>query len=153
MPVSPPSQPTSSFEFPAEYYARPPKILKDPIPRWVPISCGCASLIFLSVLFAGGLFMQRGGLKQFFGFTFTQLQAEAKKIFAPDVPESKRQEFLGKLERVEKGLRDETIPLSETVPLMEDLRDAFGDRSFKLDEVTTANAQLDELLAGPRSSK
>ncbi|HXH40311.1 MAG TPA: hypothetical protein VNN08_16905, partial [Thermoanaerobaculia bacterium] len=49
------------FRRPADYYAAAGTDLRPLFPRWVPVGCGWASLVFVVLLFVAGTFASRSG--------------------------------------------------------------------------------------------
>ena len=63
-PVAPPPEPAPDplpFRRPADYYSTPGSTLRPLFPRWVPVGCGWAALVFVVLLFVAGVLAPKSG--------------------------------------------------------------------------------------------
>jgi hypothetical protein len=90
LPPEPPADPLP-FRRPADYYAAPGPDLRPIFPRWVPMGCGWAGLVFVVLLFAVGAFAPRSGA--ILDWAFGKIQSDMTPHFTKDVTPVQKAEF------------------------------------------------------------
>ncbi len=136
---------SSASRLPADYYAAEPA--KARFPRWVPISCGVASLFALVIMFAVGMFFQRGGLASFVALAIGEFQGEATKMLVEDVPESDRERLDASLRDVRKRLNDRSLDQGAVLPLLQEIQKVGNDKKITPQEVDGLLSIIDSLGA------
>ncbi len=119
---------------PADYYANNPKGASR-FPRWVPLSCGIASIVFLVFLFLTGSLLLGGGLRKLVALAFGEVQSESEKLYAADVPPASRAALKAGLLSLRDRLADGKVALGDVLPLLQQLQSAIGDGQLTADEV------------------
>lgn len=129
---------------PADYYASQPEGASR-FPKWVPLSCGIASIAFLAFLFLAGSLLLGGGLTKLVALAFGEIQAESAKLYAPDVPSASRDALNAGLLSVRDRLADGKIALGDVLPLLQQLQSAIGDGRLTADEVSRLTKAVESM--------
>jgi hypothetical protein len=148
-PTEPPQPPPAprpglGFRLPADYYTSPVTEVKPLFPRWVPIGCGSAALLFLIVLFIGGAFISRGGLGWFMDFSLQQIQNEAPPMYGSDATPQQRKAFDDEMNRLRAGVREGRVSMPKLQPVLEGLQDAISDKLLRGEELDKLVKQMRE---------
>ncbi|MDP9362371.1 MAG: hypothetical protein M3P29_13100 [Acidobacteriota bacterium] len=143
-PVEPPPAPTADplpFHRPADYYSTPGSLLRPLLPRWVPVGCGWASLVFVVVLFMAGVFAPRSG--SILDMLFGKIQDDLAQHFARDVTPAQRAAFATEMHTMRSAARDGKLKLDRTQTFLRLATDLDSDE--KVD-----HAEADRLIAAVR---
>jgi hypothetical protein len=132
--IAPPPTP-SSVRLPADYYCAPTSEVRPIFPRWVPLGCGSASVAFVILLFAGGAWIQRGGLEQAVSFFLGMMQGEMAAMYGKDVPDVDKKALTGAMTSFGENVRTHRVPLTKLQPVMDSLQPAIADKQLTREEV------------------
>lgn len=144
-PVEPPPAPAADllpFRRPADYYATPGSHLRPLFPRWVPLGCGWASLVFVVVLFVAGTLAPRSG--SILDMLFGKIQDDLAQHFARDVTPAQRAAFAAEMKTMRAAARDGKLKLDKTQTFLRLATDLDSDE--KVD-----HAEADKLIAAVRN--
>jgi hypothetical protein len=127
--------PPSSARLPVDYYCAPTAEVRPIFPRWVPLGCGSASLAFVILLFAGGAWIQRGGLERAVSFFLGMMQGEMSAMYAKDVPDAEKQALTSAMTSFSDNLRTDRVPMTKVQPVMDAIQPAIADKKLTREEV------------------
>lgn len=138
--VEPPAAPAAPLPFrrPADYYAMPDSRLRPLFPRWVPLGCGWASLVFVIALFIAGGFAARSG--SILDLLFGKIQDDLAQHFSPDVTPAQRATFAAEMQTMRASARKGRLKLDRTQNFLRLATDLDSDE--KVD-----HAEVDKLIA------
>jgi hypothetical protein len=113
------------FRWPADYYsgATPEPVL----PRAAAYGCGAASLLVLLVVFAGGVWLARGGIVQLLDFAIGMSAGDLRGMYAKDVTPATKAAVDAELERVRNDVRAGQLPAQSLQPLLQSMQKATAD--------------------------
>ncbi|HEV7922035.1 MAG TPA: hypothetical protein VGR02_14705 [Thermoanaerobaculia bacterium] len=131
---SPPT--ASSTRLPADYYCAPSSEVRPLFPRWVPLGCGSASVAFVLLLFAGGAWVQRGGLERAVSFFLGMMQGEMAAMYDKDVPDADKQALSAGMKSFGENIRTDRVPMTKLPPFMDAAQPAIADKRLTRQEVT-----------------
>jgi hypothetical protein len=140
-PPEPPPAPAPHslpFQRPADYYSTPGSRLRPIFPRWVPIGCGWAALIFVILLFAGGAFAPRSG--SILDMLFGKIQDDLVQHFSKDVTAAQRASFDFEMHAMRASAKNGKLKLDRTQKFLRLATEVDGDE--KIDHV-----EADKLIA------
>jgi hypothetical protein len=140
-PPAPPPAPTADplpFQRPAEYYSTPGTRLRPIFPRWVPIGCGWAALIFVILLFVGGAFAPRSG--SILDWLFGKIQGDLVQHFTKDVTAAQRASFDFEMHAIRTAAKNGRLKLDKTQKFLRLATELDGDE--KIDQ-----READKLIA------
>jgi hypothetical protein len=151
-PPAPPSvaAPRAPFRLPGDYYESPLSEVKPVFPRWVPIGCGAASIVFVVLLFIGGSFAGGGGVGRVLDFAFDMMQAELMKAYGPDVTPAQRSAFEHEYAALRANLRANRLDLAKVQALLRSISDAQEDKKLSSAEVTRLTNEMTALDAAAK---
>ncbi len=86
----------------------------------------------------------RGGAGKMLNFAFNTIQRDSSRMMGPDVTPSQREAFQAEFTRFRKNISDGRAPMTEVQKVLNEMRDAVGDRKLTPDEVDG----LTELMKG-----
>lgn len=143
-PVALPPEPAPDslpFRRPADYYAALGTHLRPLFPRWVPLGCGWAALVFVVVLFAAGSFAPRSGsiLEMLFG----KIQDDMTPHFTKAVTPLQKAEFNAEMKTLRAAASAGRLKLDRTQSFLKLATEVDGDE--KIDP-----AEADKLIAALR---
>jgi hypothetical protein len=129
------------FRRPADYYATPESRLRPLFPRWVPLGCGWASLVFVIALFGAGTFASRSG--SIMDMLFGKIQEDLAQHFSRDVTPAQRASFAAEMQTMRASARNGKLKLDRTQTFLRLATDLDSDE--KVD-----HAEVDKLIAAAR---
>jgi hypothetical protein len=141
---APPPQPveaTLPFRRPADYYAASGTDLRPLFPRWVPIGCGWASLVFVIVLFVFGALAPRSGSA--LEWLFAKIQEDMTPHFQRDVTPQQKAEFASEMKILRASANAGKLKLDKTQTFLHLATDVDSDE--KIDHL-----EADKLIAALR---
>ena len=142
-PAAEPETPVSRRSWPADYYASatPQPVL----PRWASYGCGAAAVLVLIVVFAGGLWLNRGGFGQLMDFTFGMSLGEMRGMYAKEVTQAQKDAMEAEIDAMRANARNRAIPPAAMQPVLQTIQKAIKD-----DKLTPA--EVDEITAAARKT-
>lgn len=149
-PPEPEPQPRAPFRLPADYYSAPVSEVRPVFDKWVPFGCGTAAILFVLVLFAGGVFAGRGGMEMLFDTVFSMMQKELTEAFAADVNPQERTAFDAEYTKFRTNVRDNHIELTKVQTFLKSVTEAEEDKKLTGDEVRRLTTELHALNAGAK---
>lgn len=139
---TPPPAAHRHIVLPAEYYESPQTTRI--FPRWLPIGCGTASVVFLLIFFAAGALISGGGGGRLLDTMFGKLQKEIDGQFTKDVTPAQRKAFDAEMDGVRARLRASKMKLEKLQPLVRTIQDASEDGHVTPDEANKLTAAAHE---------
>ncbi|HKO56384.1 MAG TPA: hypothetical protein VJ276_10935 [Thermoanaerobaculia bacterium] len=130
---SPPTAP--SVRLPADYYCAPSSEIRPIFPRWVPLGCGSASVAFVVLLFAGGVWVQHGGLEKLMDFALGMMTGEMAAVYDKDVSDAEKQALSEAMAAYRANIRTDKVPLLTVQPVMDALQPAIADKRLTREEI------------------
>jgi len=143
-PVAAPPEPAADalpFRRPADYYSTPDSTLRPLFPRWVPIGCGWAALVFVVLLFVAGAFAPKSGVA--LEWLFGKIQTDMTPHFAKDVTPAQKAEFAAEMKTLRASAKAGKLKLDKTQTFLKLATDVDADE--KID-----SAEADKLIAAVR---
>ncbi len=143
-PVAPRPEPAGAplpFRRPADYYAAPGSDLRPLFPRWVPIGCGWAALVFVIALFAAGAFLPRSG--SMLDWIFGKMQDDITTHFTVAVTPVQKADFAAGMKTMRAAAIAGKLKLDKTQSFLKLATDVDADE--KID-----HAEADKLIAALR---
>ena len=140
-PPEPPPAPAPHslpFQRPADYYSTPESRLRPIFPRWVPIGCGWAALVFVVLLFVGGAFAPRSG--SILDMLFGKIQDDLVQHFSKDVTAAQRTSFDFEMHAMRASAKNGKLKLDRTQKFLRLATEVDGDE--KIDQ-----READKLIA------
>jgi len=140
LPDAPPPGPKMDslpFLRPADYYSTAGTNLRPLFPRWVPVGCGWASLVFVIALFAAGAFAPRSG--SVLDWLFGKIQSDISTHFSPDVTPDQRAVFNSEMKTLRASANAGKLKLDKTESFLRLATEVDGDE--KVD-----HAEADKLI-------
>ena len=136
-------RPALPFTLPADYYCSP--ITARPLfPRWVPMGCGLAAVLFIAILFIGGTVASHGGMGRGMDFLLGMMQDEMESMYAADVPQPSRKALESEMNNLRANIRSERVKVAKLDPVMSTLREAISDRKITNEEVEKLRTRIRE---------
>jgi hypothetical protein len=140
LPPEPPAA-TLPFRRPADYYAAPGSDLRPLFPRWVPIGCGWAALVFVGLLFVVGAFAPRSGAA--LDWVFGKVQDDMTPHFTKDVTPVQKADFNAEMKTLRAAAVAGRLKLDKTQSFLKLVTEV--DEDEKIDP-----AEMDKLIASLR---
>jgi len=142
-PDAPPEPAADALPFrrPADYYAAPDSNLRPLFPRWVPIGCGWASLIFVVLLFVAGAFAPKSGTA--LEWLFGKMERDMTPHFAKNVTAAQKAEFAAEMKTLRASAKAGKLKLDKTQNFLKLATEVDSDE--KIDP-----AETDKLIAAVR---
>ena len=143
-PVAPPPEPAAAtlpFRRPADYYAAPGSDLRPLFPRWVPVGCGWAALLFVVLLFVAGAFAPKSG--SVLDMLFGKIQDDIAAHFTKDVTAVQKASFAAEMKALRASATAGKLKLDKTQSFLRLATDVDADE--KID-----HAEVDKLIAAVR---
>jgi len=133
--TEPETIPERRFVWPADYYSAPtpPAVL----PIGVTYGCGAAAAVVLVLIFAGGVFLSRGGFNQFMDLALGMSIGEMRGMYAGEVKDPRRKSLEAEIETMREHLRNDRISVVALQPFMQTLQSAIHDRQVTEQEART----------------
>src|SRR5216684_2776420 len=125
------------FLRPADYYSTTGTNLRPLFPRWVPVGCGWASLVFVIALFAAGAFAPHSG--SVLDWLFGKIQSDITAHFSRDVTPDQRTVFNMEMKTLRASANAGKLRLDKTEPFLRLATEVDGDE--KVD-----HAEADKLI-------
>jgi hypothetical protein len=129
------------FRRPADYYATTESRLRPLFPRWVPLGCGWASLVFVIVLFVAGTFASRSG--SLLDMLFGKIQDDLAQHFSRDVTPAQKASFAAEMQTMRASARNGKLKLDRTQTFLRLATDVDSDEKVN-------HAEADKLIAAAR---
>jgi hypothetical protein len=126
-----------SVRLPADYYSAPVSEIRPVFPRWVPLGCGSASIVFLVLLFAAGGWIQQGGLEWLMDFALGMMQTEMEAMFDKDVTDADKHALSEAMTSFRANIKTDKVPLLKVSPVIEKISPATADKHLSHAEVTS----------------
>lgn len=142
-PVAPP-QPAADplpFRRPADYYSTPGTELRPLFPRWVPMGCGWAALLFVIALFVAGAVAPRSG--SILDMLFGKIQDDMTSHFTRDVTPAQKAAFAAEMKTLRAAASAGKLRLDRTQSFLHLATEVDADE--KID-----HAEADKLIAAVR---
>jgi hypothetical protein len=127
-----------AFSRPADYYSTPESRLRPLFPRWVPVGCGWASLVFVIVLFAAGALAPRSG--SVLDMLFGKIEDDLAGHFAKDVTPAQKASFAAEMRTMRNAARNGKLKLDRTQTFLRLATELDADE-------TIDHAEADKLIA------
>lgn len=125
-------------QWPADYYA---SATPEPVlPRWASYGCGAAAVLVLVVLFAGGLYLNRGGFAQLMDFTFGMTLGDMRGMYTPEVTQAQKDAMERAIETMRTNVREGKAPAASMQPTLQTIQKAIRDDKLTPDEVEAITA-------------
>jgi hypothetical protein len=143
-PLAPPTEPAGGalpFRRPADYYSTPGSNLRPLFPKWVPIGCGWASLIFVVLLFIAGTLAPKSGSA--LEWLFAKMQTDMTPHFTKDVTPAQKAAFAAGMKTLRASAKAGKLKLDKTQTFLKLATDVDSDE--KIDPV-----EADKLIAAVR---
>jgi len=143
-PVAPSPEPAAAtlpFRRPAEYYAAPGSDLRPLFPRWVPVGCGWAALLFVVLLFVAGAFAPKSG--SVLDMLFGKIEDDIAAHFTKDVTPVQKAAFAAEMKALRASATAGKLKLDKTQSFLRLATDVDADE--KID-----HAEVDKLIASVR---
>jgi hypothetical protein len=123
------------FVWPSAYYssATPNAVLAP----WATYGCGAAAVLVLVVVFAGGAYLAGGGFNDFMDLAIGMSVAEAKGMYAGDVPAERKQSLDAEIAAMRKNLREGKVSVQRLQPFLDALRKVTADSKVTGAEAAT----------------
>jgi hypothetical protein len=101
----------------------------------VPLGCGSASVAFVVLLFAGGVWIQHGGLETVMDFALGMMQGEMAGMYDKDVPDREKQALSAAMASFRANIKTDKVPLLKVQPVMDAMQPAVADKHLSREEV------------------
>jgi hypothetical protein len=141
---APPPEPAADplpFRRPADYYSTPGSDLRPLFPKWVPIGCGWASLVFVVLLFVAGSLAPKSGTA--LEWLFGKMETDMTPHFAKNVTPAQKAEFAAEMKTLRASANAGRLKLDKTQNFLKLATDVDADE--KIDP-----AEADKLIAAVR---
>jgi hypothetical protein len=141
--TAPPEPVTDSLPFrrPADYYSTPGTNVRPLFPKWVPIGCGWASLLFVVLLFLGGAFAPKSGTA--LEWVFGKMETDMTPHFAKNVTPAQKAQFAAEMKTLRASAKTGKLKLEKTQNFLKLATEVDSDE--KIDP-----AEADKLIAAVR---
>jgi hypothetical protein len=140
-PAPEPAADALPFRRPADYYSTPDSTLRPLFPKWVPIGCGWAALVFVVLLFVGGALAPKSGVA--LEWLFGKIQTDMTPHFAKNVTPAQKAEFAAEMKTLRASAKAGKLKLDKTQTFLKLATDVDSDE--KIDP-----AETDKLIAAVR---
>jgi hypothetical protein len=143
-PAATPPEPAADalpFRRPADYYSRPGSDRRPLFPRWVPIGCGWAALIFVVLLFVAGALAPNSGAA--LEWVFGKIETDMTPHFTKDVTPAQKAVFAAEMKTLRASTKAGKLKLDKTQTFLKLATDVDSDE--KIDP-----AETDKLIAAVR---
>ena len=144
LPVAPSPEPAPDplpFRRPADYYSTPGADLRPLFPRWVPVGCGWASLLFVVLLFVAGALAPKSG--SVLDMLFGKIQDDIAAHFTKDVTPAQKAAFTAEMKTLRASASQGKLKLDKTQSFLRLATDVDADE--KID-----HAEVDKVIAAVR---
>lgn len=137
-PAAEPQTLTNPRRWPADYYssATPEPVL----PRWASYGCGAAAVLVLIVVFAGGLYLSRGGFAQLMDFTFGMTLGEMRGMYTPEVTQAQKDAMEKAIETLRTNVREGRAGTTSLQPTLQAIQKGIKDEKLTPAEVEAITA-------------
>jgi hypothetical protein len=129
------------FRLPADYYSTPGTNVRPLFPKWVPIGCGWASLLFVVLLFVGGAFAPKSGTA--LEWVFGKMETDMTPHFAKNVTPAQKAQFAAEMKTLRISAKTGKLKLEKTQNFLKLATEVDSDE--KIDP-----AEADKLIAAVR---
>ena len=150
-PAAPPPETAGNplpFRRPADYYATPEVTLRPIVPRWVPIGCGWASLVFVILLFVVGALAPRSG--SFMGWVFGKIQDDMTPQFTADVTLRQKAAFAAEMKTLRASANGGRLKLEKTQKFLKLVTEVGADEKIDHAEADRLIGTLRDVNGSPR---
>jgi hypothetical protein len=142
--TAPPPEPAADplpFRRPADYYSTPEVNRRPLFPRWVPVGCGWAAVVFIILLFIGGALAPKSG--SVLEWLFAKIQTDMTPHFAKNVTPAQKAEFAAEMQTLRASAKAGKLKLDKTQTFLKLATEVDSDE--KIDP-----AEADKLIAAVR---
>lgn len=136
------------FVWPADHYAAPTP--ESVLPRGVTFGCGAASVVALLLVFAGGIFLSRGGLVDLMDLVFGMSMGEVRGMYTADVTPSQKKDLENSVESLRAGLREGKVSVAKLDPVLQSMRKSMADKKMQPAEVDLLTAEARKATAASK---
>ncbi|HEV7426139.1 MAG TPA: hypothetical protein VGQ46_07200 [Thermoanaerobaculia bacterium] len=144
-PASPPSpEPAPDalpFRRPADYYSTPGSDLRPLFPRWVPVGCGWAALVFVVLFFVAGAFAPNSGVVM--DWFFGKIERDMTPHFTKSVTPAQKAAFSAEMKTLRATAKAGKLHFDKTQNFLKLITDVDSDE--KIDP-----AEADKLIVSVR---
>jgi hypothetical protein len=143
-PVETPPEPAADplpFRRPADYYATPGSDRRPLFPKWVPIGCGWAALLFVVLLFVAGALAPKSGSA--LDWVFGKIETDMTPHFTKNVTPTQKAAFAAEMKTLRASAKAGKLKLDKTQTFLKLCTDVDSDE--KIDP-----AEADKLIAAVR---
>jgi hypothetical protein len=133
-----------AFRLPADYYTAPADEVRPVFPRWMPLGCGGAALVFLVLLFIGGAWAGGGGFGSVLDWVLGKMEPELTSSYTPDVTPTQRTAFEREYAHLREGVRNNKVDLVKMQKVLQSISEASSDKKLTSDEVVKLTKQMSE---------
>ena len=141
--TAPPEPAADSLPFrrPADYYSTPGTNVRPLFPKWVPIGCGWASLLFVVLLFAAGAFAPNSGTA--LEWLFGRMERDMTPHFTKTVTPAQKAAFAAEMKTLRISAKTGKLKFEKTQNFLKLATEVDSDE--KIDP-----AEADKLIAAVR---
>src|SRR5205807_3519641 len=141
VPVPEPAADPLPFRRPADYYSASESNLRPLFPKWVPVGCGWASLVFIVLLFVAGAFAPKSGTA--LDWLFGKIQTDMTPHFTKAVTPAQKAAFAAEMNTLRASAKAGKLKLDKTQNFLKLATEVDSDE--KIDP-----AEADRLIAAVR---